>query len=73
MNVRVLTTRLYRRVLFLGYPSGFQMWDCTDLATVSEVLNLSGRSWGYVNFAGVLPSPLADDGFTSLRPLIGVM
>ena len=73
MNVRVVTTCLYRRVLFLDYPSGFQVWDCTNLVTVSEVLNLSGHSWGYVSFAGVLPSPLVDDGFTSLRPPIGVM
>lgn len=74
MNVRALTARLYRRVLFLGYYSGFQMWDCTNLASVSEVLNLSGPSWGHVTFAGVLPPPLVDDGeLTSLRPLIGVM
>ncbi|KAH0839378.1 hypothetical protein J3R83DRAFT_75 [Lanmaoa asiatica] len=63
-----------RRVLFLGYSSGFQMWDCTNLASVSEVLNLSDPSWGHVTFVGVLPPPLADDGqLTSLRPLIGVI
>jgi len=74
MNVRVLTTRLYRRVLFLGYSSGFQMWDCTNLASVSEVLNLSAPSWGHVTFAGALPPPVADDiQFSSLRPLIGLM
>lgn len=65
---------LHRRVLFLGYSSGFQMWDCTNLASISEVLNLSGPSWGQATFAGVLPPPLADDGqLMNLRPLIGVM
>jgi len=51
------------------------MWDCTSLASVSEVVNLSDSSWGRVTFAGVLvPPPLADDGqFKGLRPLIGVM
>ncbi|KAF9224657.1 hypothetical protein BS17DRAFT_86268 [Gyrodon lividus] len=64
-----------RRVLFLGYAAGFQMWDCTNLASVSEVLNLSGPSWGHVTFAGVLlPPPIADDGqLASLRPLVGVI
>lgn len=74
MYVRVLTTCFCRRILFLGYPSGFQMWECTDLASVSEVLNLSGPSWGFVTFAGVLPSPVADDGpLANLRPLIGIV
>ncbi|KAG8218093.1 hypothetical protein J3R82DRAFT_3608 [Butyriboletus roseoflavus] len=63
-----------RRVLFLGYSYGFQVWDCTNLASVSELLNLSGPTWGRVTFAGVLPPPLADDGqLISLRPLIGVI
>ncbi|KAG9309762.1 hypothetical protein JVU11DRAFT_10136 [Chiua virens] len=63
-----------RRVLFLGYPSGFQMWDCTNLTSVSEVLNVSDPLWGHVIFAGVLPSPHVDNGhLTSLRPLIGVI
>ncbi|KAF9237016.1 hypothetical protein BU15DRAFT_88909 [Melanogaster broomeanus] len=64
-----------RRVLFLGYSSGIQMWDCTNLASVSEVLNLSGPSWGRVTFAGVLPPPSpADDGqLINLRPLIGLI
>ncbi|KAG6373946.1 hypothetical protein JVT61DRAFT_6110 [Boletus reticuloceps] len=38
MNVR------YRRVLLLGYSSGFQMCDCNNLAPVPEVLNLSAPS-----------------------------
>lgn len=63
-----------RRVLFLGYSSGLQMWDCTNLASVSEVLNLSAPSWGHVTFAGVLPPPVVDDGqLNSLWPLIGIM
>ncbi|KAF8125490.1 hypothetical protein EV363DRAFT_1225882 [Boletus edulis] len=62
------------RVLFLGYSSGFQMWDCNNLASVSEVLNLSAPSWGYVSFAAALPPPDTDDAqLSSLRPLIGVI
>ena len=74
MKVRKLTGRHCSRVLFLGYSSGFQMWDCTNLASVSEVLNHTAPSWGHVTFAGVLAPPVADDGpLSSLRPLIGVM
>ncbi|KIK97003.1 hypothetical protein PAXRUDRAFT_825396 [Paxillus rubicundulus Ve08.2h10] len=64
-----------RRVLFLGYPSGFQMWDCTNLASISEVLNLHGPSWEHATFAGALPPPPVadDDQLTSLRPLIGAI
>ena len=46
MNVRKLTGRRCSRVLFLGYSSGFQMWDCTNLASVSEVLNHTVLRWG---------------------------
>lgn len=33
---------MYRRLLFVGYTSGLQIWDCTNLESVHEVLNLSG-------------------------------
>ncbi|KAF8838160.1 hypothetical protein BDN67DRAFT_991441 [Paxillus ammoniavirescens] len=64
-----------RRVLFLGYSSGFQMWDCTNLASISEILNLSGPSLEHATFAGVLPPPPVadDDQLISLRPLIGTI
>jgi hypothetical protein len=29
-----------RHLLFLGYAMGFQIWDCTNLSPVSEVLSL---------------------------------
>ncbi|KAH7888262.1 hypothetical protein F5I97DRAFT_1926687 [Phlebopus sp. FC_14] len=63
------------RILFVGYNSGFQIWDCTNLGSVSEMLNLSGHSWGRVTFAALLtPPPVADDAqLRSLRPLIGVI
>jgi hypothetical protein len=35
-----------RRLLFLAYhPSGLQIWDCTDLSSVAEVLNLPSLSF----------------------------
>lgn len=62
------------RLFFVGYTSGLQVWDCTDLSTVSEVLNLSA-DWGRVIHAGVLPDPqsAASDPFASERPLIGIV
>ncbi|KIM42507.1 hypothetical protein M413DRAFT_444245 [Hebeloma cylindrosporum] len=30
-----------RHVLILAYPAGLQMWDCADLASISEVFNLN--------------------------------
>jgi hypothetical protein len=63
-----------RRLLFLGYSMGLQIWDCTSLGSVSEILNLSDSDWGRVTFAGVLPAPSLSkvDPFASQRPLIGV-
>ncbi|KAI0686244.1 hypothetical protein C8Q76DRAFT_313203 [Earliella scabrosa] len=57
----------------LGYPRGLQVWDCANLGSVSELLNLAGAQWGAVEFAGVLPDPRvpADDAFRAQRPLIG--
>lgn len=31
----------YRHVLILAYPAGLQMWDCADLASISEMFNLN--------------------------------
>ena len=57
----------------LGYPSGLQLWDCSNLGSVSELLNLAGAQWGAVEFAGVLPDPprTTEDVFRPKRPLIG--
>jgi hypothetical protein len=66
---------LVRRLSFLGYSMGLQIWDCTSLGAVEEILNLSGSDWRCVTFAGVL-SPLPQskvDPFASQRPLIGVV
>ena len=61
-----------RRLLFLGYSTGLQIWDCTNLGSVTEILNLSGSDWERVKFAGVLPAPSFSkfDPFASQRPLI---
>ena len=68
-------SKLARRLLFLGYSMGLQIWDCTNLGAVSEILNLSKSDWGRVAFAGVLhpPPPSQVDPFVSQRPLIGVV
>ena len=67
--------KLARRLLFLGYSMGLQIWDCTNLGAVSEILNLSKSDWGPVDFAGVLhpPPPSEVDPFVSQRPLIGMV
>ena len=57
----------------LGYPSGLQLWDCSNLGSVSELLNLAGPEWGAVQFSAILPDPLSgvDDAYRPKRPLIG--
>ncbi|KAG7446600.1 uncharacterized protein BT62DRAFT_1076143 [Guyanagaster necrorhizus] len=47
-----------RRLLFLGYSSGFQIWDCTRLNSVDEVLNLNDFD-DVVTYAAVLPGQFA--------------
>ncbi|KAJ8481384.1 hypothetical protein ONZ51_g6042 [Trametes cubensis] len=64
-----------RSILMLGYPTGLQLWDCSNLGAVAELLNLSGPQWGAVEFAGVLPDPPPQargdkDPFQQKRPLI---
>ncbi|KAI0323703.1 hypothetical protein GY45DRAFT_1376125 [Cubamyces sp. BRFM 1775] len=41
----------------LDYPTGLHLWDCSNLGSVAELLNLAGAQWGAVEFAGVLPDP----------------
>lgn len=62
-------------MLLLGYSNGLQIWDCTDLGSVSEVLNLSTPHWGAVRYAQILPRPAteADDEFAEQRPLVGIL
>lgn len=64
-----------RRMLLLGYSSGFQIWDCTNLGSVSEVLNLSGPEWGAIHYAQILPLPTTTigDEYIHQRPLVGLM
>jgi hypothetical protein len=60
-----------RRILIIGYTAGIQIWDCSDLGSVTEILNLrcdsneewshehGGRTIYYTSFvcAAILPSP----------------
>jgi hypothetical protein len=66
---------LARRLLFLGYSMGLQIWDCSSLGSVSEILNLSGSDWGRIVFAGVLHAPSLSkvDPFMSQRLLMGMV
>jgi hypothetical protein len=65
----------HRRLLTLGYLSGLQIWDCTNLDSITELLNVSTLEWGRVLHAEVLPSPSVTTGdeFPHSRPLLGVM
>lgn len=55
-----------RTLLFLGYDLGLQIWDCTSLGSVTEVLNLKGRGGkdgvGRVRYAGVLSDGIEGEG-----------
>lgn len=65
-----------RRVLLVGYPGGFQIWDCSNLGSISEILNLSGPEWTDVQMAAVLPNPLAassSDPLSGRRPAVGII
>lgn len=69
-------TRIGRTVLIVGYPSGLQIWDCSNLGSISEILNLSGASWSDIKTAVVLPNPDnhgIQDTVDGVRPLIGIM
>jgi len=64
-----------RRLLILGYLSGLQIWDCTNLDSITELLNVSSSEWGHVLHAEILPTPLmaTGDEFLNLRPVLGMM
>lgn len=64
-----------RQLLMVGYESGVQLWDTTNLDRVHEVLNL--RMAGAVVSGGALPTPPAmigkTDVFAEKRPLLGMV
>lgn len=68
----------FRRLLFVGYENGLQIWDISHLGEVREILNR--RMSGAVVGCSVLPAPrikarhpsLADE-FAKQRPLIGIV
>ncbi|KAI5120806.1 hypothetical protein M0805_002433 [Coniferiporia weirii] len=63
-----------RRLLFIGYENGLQIWDTTHLGEVREILNR--RISGAVVACIVLPVPrpgLTKDLYKDKRPLIGII
>ncbi|KAL0575045.1 hypothetical protein V5O48_006918 [Marasmius crinis-equi] len=73
-----------RRLLFIGYyPLGLQIWDCSELDSVSEILNLpleklidtSTPDDFDFEYAGIIPwsSPDASDSLKEHRPLVGIL
>lgn len=67
-----------RRLLFIGYENGLQIWDTTHLGEVREILNR--RISGAVVGCSILPVPRpvvgsgsVKDDFANKRPLIGIM
>ncbi|GKV45777.1 hypothetical protein SLEP1_g52824 [Rubroshorea leprosula] len=62
-----------RRVLLLGYRSGFQVWDIEEADNVHDLVS---RHDGPVSFMQMLPKPIASkrpgDKFASSRPLLVV-
>ncbi|KAI8557648.1 hypothetical protein RHMOL_Rhmol04G0026400 [Rhododendron molle] len=62
-----------RRVLLLGYRSGFQVWDVEEADNVRVLVS---RHDGPVSFMQVLPKPIASkrfgDKFSDSRPLLAV-
>lgn len=76
-----------RRLLFIAYSTAFEVWDCTDLESLQEVLHIrTGRNvassnpdsdWsGRVLHAAAVPESRtegANDPFKGDRPLIGIL
>ncbi|KAI4322827.1 hypothetical protein L6164_022483 [Bauhinia variegata] len=62
-----------RKVLLLGYRSGFQVWDVEDSNNVRDLVS---RHDGPVSFMQLLPKPIASkragDKFAGSRPLLVV-
>lgn len=69
-------TCAYRRILLVVYRAGLQIWDCSSLSSVSEILNLSGSKWSNIQMAAVLPNPgetTSADPLVNQRPTVGIM
>lgn len=64
---------MIRRVLLLGYRSGFQVWDVEE---AQNILDLVCRHDGPVPFLQMLPNPLSTmrsgDKFSDSCPLLAV-
>lgn len=62
-----------RRVLLLGYRSGYQVWDVEEADNVRDLVSRHG---GPVSFMQMLPKPIAstrsEDKFADSRPLLVV-
>lgn len=62
-----------RKVLLLGYRSGFQVWDVEEADNVRVLVS---RHDGPVSFMQVLPKPITskrhEDKFADSRPLLAV-
>jgi len=66
------------QLLFVGYPTGLQIWDTTNLGEVKELVNV--RDIGTILMADILPyqsestsEHTVPDGFAAERPLIGIV
>ncbi|XP_024198989.1 autophagy-related protein 18f isoform X2 [Rosa chinensis] len=64
---------VYRKVLLLGYRSGFQVWDVEEADNVRDLVFTHD---GPISFMQMLPKPIAskrsDDKFAESRPLLVV-
>ncbi|KAL6199304.1 hypothetical protein ACLB2K_029088 [Fragaria x ananassa] len=64
---------VYRKVLLLGYRSGFQVWDVEEADNVRDLVSTHD---GPISFMQMLPKPIAskrsDDKFAESRPLLVV-
>ncbi|XP_050367273.1 autophagy-related protein 18f [Argentina anserina] len=62
-----------RKVLLLGYRSGFQVWDVEEADNVHDLISTHD---GPISFMQMLPKPIAskrsDDKFAESRPLLVV-
>nr|DAD23258.1 TPA_asm: hypothetical protein HUJ06_024721 [Nelumbo nucifera] len=65
---------IIRRVLLLGYRSGFQVWDVEEADNVYELIS---RYDGPVSFLQMQPKPIeskkSEDKFADVRPLLIVV
>lgn len=66
------TERSARPALILGYRNGLQIWDCTDMGAISEVLNLKGAPFADIIQAQILSTPVPDP-MAEQRPLLGLL